>query len=131
MRDALVAAVGAEAILRSLARCSGPFMAARLLAALAHTKLDSDAQATAAGVPLAAALRRASVNEIATLLAAAREVSSTLAEHLLGLTGGQDAILKMVFADHPWLTELKVIEQDGQTVSRARVFPAAGAPETE
>jgi hypothetical protein len=131
MRDALVAAVGAEAILRSLARCSEPFMAARLLAPLAHTKLDSDAQAIAAGDPLAAALRRASVNEIATLLAAAREVSSTLAEHLLGLTGGQDAILKMVFADHPWLTELEVIEQDGQTVSRARVFPAAGAPETE
>ena len=131
MRDALVAAVGTEAILSSLARCSEPLTAARLLAPLAHTQLNSDAQAMVAGVPLATALRTASVNEIATLLAAAREVSLSLAEHLVGLTGGQDEILKTVFADHPWLTELEVIEQDGQTVSRARVLPAAGAPETE
>jgi len=126
-----VAAVGVNTILEALAACPQPSAAARLLAPLAGTHLRPNADTMREGVALAGALASASVEELAAVLAAAREVSLALADQLVNAAGGQDAILQRTFAEHPWLTELEVVEQDGQTVARARLLPAAGAPEND
>jgi hypothetical protein len=131
MRDALVVALGANTILGTLAACSQPSAAVRLLAPLAGGLLRPDPDTMREGVPLAVALAGASVEELAAVLSAAREVSLALAEQLVNIAGGQDAVLGRVFAEHPWLTELEVVEQDGQTVPRARLLPAAGAPDSD
>jgi len=130
-RDALVAALGANAFLGTLAACSPPSAAARLLAPLAGSHLHPDPGTMREDAPLAVALAGASVEELAAGLSAAREVSLALAAQLVDIAGGQDSVLRRIFAEHPWLTELEVVEQDGQTVPRARLLPAAGAPDSD
>jgi hypothetical protein len=131
LRDAMVAALGADAILTVLAACSQPSAAARLLAPLAGSQLHLGRDTIRGDVPLVVVLAGASVEELANVLAAAREVSQPLAEQLVNVAGGQDSILQRIFAEHPWLTELQVVDQDGQTVPRARLLPAAGAPDSK
>jgi len=131
LRDAMVAALGADAILTVLAACSQPSAAARLLAPLAGSQLHLGRDTIRGDVPLVVVLAGASVEELANVLAAAREVSQPLAEQLVNIAGGQDSILQRIFAEHPWLTELQVVDQDGQTVPRARLLPAAGAPDSK
>jgi hypothetical protein len=130
MRDALLAALGADAILGVLAACSQLSAAARLLAPLAGSQLHPDSDTMRADTPLAVALAGASVEELAAVLSAAREVSLALAEQLVRIAGGQDSILRRIFDAHPWLSELQVVDEDGQTVPRARLLPAAGAPDS-
>jgi hypothetical protein len=130
LRDAMVAALGANAIVTVLAGCSQPSAAARLLAPLAGSQLHPGPDTLRGDVPLAVSLAGASVEELAAVLSAAREVSLPLAERLVNIAGGQDSVLQRIFAEHPWLTELEIVGQDGQTVPRARLLPAAGAPES-
>ena len=129
LRDALAATVGANTILGTLAACSQPSAAVRLLAPLAGRHLHPTPDTMREDAPLAVALAGASVEDLAAVLSAAREVSLALAEQLVSIAGGQDAVLRRIFAKHPWLTEIEVVEEDGQTVPRARLLPAAGAPD--
>jgi hypothetical protein len=87
MRDALAATVGANTILGTLAACSQPSAAARLLAPLAGSQLHPDPNTMREDVPLAVALATASVEELAAVLSAAREVSLALAEPLVNIAG--------------------------------------------
>ena len=127
MRDELVATVGADSVRESLARCSTSSAVTRLLAPLAGSRIPPDPETMTSAAPLAATLHDASIDDLSTVLSTAREVSVALAEHLVRLAGGQDAMLRRVFTQHAWLIELEVVEQDGQTMPRARILSANGA----
>jgi hypothetical protein len=102
--------------------CKTPGEAARLLSHFAHANLTGifNSGRPIVEAPLASSLARASLDEVAELLATARVVEPTLAIELLESSGGQDAVFERLRGELPWATRLELVESDGEPLPTVR-----------
>lgn len=120
LRDQLIAALG-TARLASLLASASVVDATALLTPLAGTGLEL---APPAG-SLCAALEDAGLDELGTLIDAARAVSPSTGHALVDYAGGEQRILNRLQQEHPWLLEIAVVEDSGDHVLRGRVLHVA------
>ncbi|MER6398420.1 hypothetical protein ABT263_20550 [Kitasatospora sp. NPDC001603] len=123
LRDALAERLGAAALGTRLAQCADPYDVQRLLTVLAGTKVDlAGWLALVSDSPCGRLLAGLPAESLGEVLATARTVSVALAEGLLDITGGEEAMLSRLRAHSPWVTEVSVVERDGGLVAYARLL---------
>ena len=123
LRDDLLARVGAAALAQALKECADAPAAQAFLTVLEGSSLDLAAHlGTAIPSPLAMLLRQEPVDVVGDIIGAARGVSLELAQQLVALVGGTEAVLARLRAYSRWLVDLEVVEQDGYQVARARLL---------
>ncbi|MFF2727600.1 hypothetical protein ACFVS9_06810 [Streptomyces sp. NPDC058008] len=123
LRDTLAERLGTVWLARALAQCAEPDEARRFLAVLAGTNLDLTGWPSAlADSPFGRLFVDSPVEMLGDLLTAARAVSVALATGLLGLAGGEEAILTRLGDHFPWMIEASVVKRDGSLVAYARLL---------
>ena len=123
--DHLVAAAGEAYLAELLASADDIDEATQLLAVLEGGSPDLVAAIRRTiddGSSLVAAVRSAPIEQLAEFLAVARSCGLAVAEHLVGLIGGEDAVLCRIQAQNPWITELEVREGEDSPVGFARLL---------
>ncbi|WP_428116601.1 hypothetical protein [Candidatus Poriferisodalis sp.] len=128
--EALIARVGTAGIADLLSSTGDVDEATQMLAVLkdADSVLSCAVKTTVnESCPLLHALRSAPVNALAECLAAARSCNKTLAESLVELMGGEDAVLRRIRAQNPWITELDVRTEDGNALAFGRFLHVSDA----
>lgn len=123
LRDALVARLGMPELGRRLAQCGSQEVAQRFLAVLVGTDLDLTGwPAVLAGSPFGQLVAASPIKSLGDILTTARAVSVALAESLLDVAGGEEAVMRGLRAHSPWVTEVSVMEQDSGAVAYARLL---------
>lgn len=110
-RDQLVSTAGGAYLAELLESTDNIDDATQLLAVLENGPpelVDAVRQTIDDHSSLVNALRSAPIKQLAEFLAVARSCDSATADHLVGLIGGEDAVLRRVRAENPWITELEV-----------------------
>ncbi|PBC69709.1 hypothetical protein BX265_7055 [Streptomyces sp. TLI_235] len=133
LRDDLLAKVGAAALAQGLNECADAPAAQAFLTVLEGSSLDLAAHIGSAlpPSPLALLLCQEPVDVFGDLIGAARGVSLRLAQQLVALAGGTEAVLARLRAYSRWLVELDVVEQDGSQVARARLLHVSDRAEPD
>lgn len=72
--------------------------------------------------PLVEALQRASVKQIANILATANALHPELAQTLIDSHDGEAELIRKIRSDEPWITELHLDESRNETVAFARLL---------
>ena len=120
VRDTLLELVGIESLQQDLADTADVGTCRRLLRTVARTSVDC-APLSAALKPdsqLVPALRECSLTELCDCVAAAREVSPTLAISFVEAIGGSAVVMQRMRTSDPWIQELQVVSDDcGESVA--------------
>ncbi|WP_420613124.1 hypothetical protein [Candidatus Spongiisocius sp.] len=107
----LVAAIGEQVVSRLLASVNTILQATDMFAVLENGNeplITAIRRVLTEGTPIAATLWSAPVDQLAECIAAARSCHPTVADHLLGLIGGEETVLRRIRAHNPWITELEI-----------------------
>lgn len=132
LRDTLVERLGTAQLAHLLAQGAEPAEAQRVLAVLTGADLDLTIWAPAlADSPFGRLLTGSSIELLGDLLTAARVVSLDLANGLLELVGGEEAVLTRLRAHFPWLYEVAVVEREGRQVAYARLLHVSDRAQPE
>ncbi|WP_123816979.1 hypothetical protein [Kitasatospora cineracea] len=132
LRDSLAERLGATVLGRLLAQCEDLSEARKLLTVLAGTEMDlAGWPERMSGLPFGRLLAAAPVESLGDVLVAARSVSVALAEELLELAGGEQDVLVRLKAHSPWVTEVSVVERDGEPVAYARLLHVSDQAQPE
>ena len=122
-RDDLVSVAGEAYLAELLASTDDIDEATQLLAVLENGSpelVDAVRQTIDDGSSLVDALRSAPIKQLAEFLAVARSCDLAAADHLVGLIGGEDSVLRRIRVENPWITELEVRTGEDGLVSYSR-----------
>ena len=122
-RDQLVSTAGEAYLAELLASTDDIDEATQLLAVLENGPpglADAVRQTIDDHSPLVDALRSAPIKQLAESLAVARSCDIATADHLVSLIGGEDAVLRRIRAENPWITELEVRADEEGPVAHGR-----------
>ena len=127
-RGSVVTDVGRGELARRLVSASDARRATQLLAVLAGCGpefAESVAEAASDGSPLASALRDAPLEALSDCLGAAYSADPNLALVLVETIGSEEAVIRRIRVDNPWITTLEVHSGDNGPVGFARYLHAA------
>jgi hypothetical protein len=119
LRDALVVELGTARLGAALAATADVVRASGLLAALGGSgvALSPDPDS-----PLGAAVVHVPLTELAELLATADAVGPATGQALLTLAGGEEGIIARLQEAEPWLLDLDLVRDGGETVLNGRLL---------
>ena len=122
-RDQLISIAGEAYLAELLASTDNIDEATQLLAVLENGPpelADAVRQTVDDHSSLVDALCSASIKQLAESLAAARSFDLATADHLVGLIGGEGAVLRRIRAENPWIIELEVRAGEDGLVAHGR-----------
>ena len=129
-RGALLAELGWAAVAELLGSGSDADKATQLFAVLAGCGPElaaSLAESASGDSSLASALRDAPLEALADCLAAAYDVDPSVAQGLVEIIGGDEAVILRIRADNPWLTMLEIRPGEDGPVGFARFLHVSDA----
>lgn len=127
-RDQLLSAVGGAYLAELLASTDDIDEATKLLAVLEHGPpelVDAVRQTIDDSSSLVDALLSVPITQLAEFLAVTRSCDLATADHLVDLIGGEDAVLRRIRAENPWITELEVRTAEDGPVAHGRFLHAS------
>lgn len=129
-RSDFISAVGLDRLVELLVSATSTAGAHLLLAVLDGSDPEftiSVRGALLSELPLTLAMKEASLESLAELLATAYDVDPGLAQALVEAIGGERTIIERIRANSPWLTQLEIQERNGHSVGFARLLHVSEA----
>ncbi|MDE0267986.1 MAG: hypothetical protein OXI96_02975 [Acidimicrobiaceae bacterium] len=122
-RDELITRIGDDVLADLLASTDDLNEAKRAFAVLEHispTLLDALTAALSHESPLVQVLKSAPIDVFAEYLAITYSCDRALAETLVDLIGGEQAVIDRLRAHNPWITELEIKTEENNTIAYSR-----------
>jgi len=128
--SALIHAIGSQRLAEVLVRMDDVDLANELLFEFLGSKIDFATEfrsALTSSSPLIEAIQRASIAQIANILATANSLDSKIAQTLTDWCDGEPAIIAKIRSSDPWIIDLRIDESGDEAVAVARVLHVSDA----
>lgn len=128
--SALISAIGSQRLAEVLVRADDVDLANELLFEFQGSEIDVVTEFRSAltpSSPLIEAMQRASITQIANILATANSLDSKLAQTLVESCNGEPAIMAKIRSTDPWIIDLRIDESGDEAVAFARVLHISDA----
>ncbi|GAA2843355.1 hypothetical protein FB468_0615 [Leucobacter komagatae] len=123
--SALISAIGSQRLAEVLVKTDDVDLANELLFEFQGSEIDVVTEFRSAltpSSPLIEAMQRASITQIANILATANSLDSKLAQTLVESCDGEPAIIAEFRSTDPWIIDLRIDESEDEAVAFARVL---------